>query len=324
MTDASTRYAFLRSRRWAGIMAVAVIVSLTCAMLGYWQLTRYQGKAEAAALVEANYDSRPVALTELLPTAHATWPENLTWRQVTVTGEYLVPAVVLPQRPIGGSPADHVLAALAVQVEDEEEPWWLLVDRGWYRSDAFGDHTAEQELPEGEVTVTIHLRAAEPPSERDLSGRQVYAINPSQVLDVAAPGADLAGTVVTGAYGVLVEESPTTATPPAPLPRPSADLGNHLSYAFQWWVFALGALVGIVVLARREAIALAGPEVAAVAPSQAGATASYPGTRRPRRRTEADEEDAIIDAQLEAARRARVEVEPGRTGDDQASETSSR
>src|SRR5690625_4421712 len=28
--------------------------------------------------------------------------------------------------------------------------------------------------------------------------------------------------------------------------------GPHLSYAFQWWVFAAGALVGLVVLARRE------------------------------------------------------------------------
>ncbi len=323
-------------------MAMAVVVSLTCAMLGYWQLTRYQGKAEAAALVEANYDSPPVALTELLPTAHSTWPEDLTWRQVTVTGEYLVPAVVLPQRPIGGSPADHVLAALALQVEGEEEPWWLLVDRGWYRSDAFADHTAEQELPEGEVRVTVRLRAAEPRSERDLTGRQVYAINPSQVLDVAAPGADLAGTVVTGVYGVLVEESPTTATPPAPLPRPSADLGNHLSYAFQWWVFALGALVGAVVLARREAADWADPADHS-GPAGHASTGTHPDpghsavsshrpprqssqrqSRRPRRRTEADEEDAIIDAQLEAARTAQAAAVPTHTGDDQASETNSR
>ncbi|UFU04317.1 SURF1 family protein [Ruania suaedae] len=300
MAEVAARYSFLRSRRWVTIAVVALVVSLTCALLGYWQYTRYQGKAEAAALVEANYDSAPVALTELLPTAQAPWSDDLTWRQVRVTGEYLTPAVVLPQRPIGGSPADHVLAMLAVEVEGEEEPWWLLVDRGWYRSDAFGDHTAQQQLPDGQVTLTVRLRAAEPPSGRDLGGRQVHAINPSQVLDAAAPGADVAGQVVTGTYGVVAQESPTTASPPAALRRPSADLGNHLSYAFQWWVFAVGALVGAVVLARREATVLGGP----------GSTPDP--AARPRRRTEAEEEDALIDAQLAAARAG------------QARETSSR
>src|SRR5699024_3730376 len=51
--------------------------------------------------------------------------------------------------------------------------------------------------------------------------------------------------LVTGAYGELVSEEPS-AERPAALPSPDTSLGPHLSYAFQWWVFALffpGALI---------------------------------------------------------------------------------
>ncbi|UFU05036.1 SURF1 family protein [Ruania halotolerans] len=322
----ASRYAFLRSHRWAGIGAVALVVCLTCTLLGHWQLTRYQGKAEAAALVTANYDADPVPLTEILPTADATWDDDLTWRQVQVNGSYLHPSVLLPQRPIDGSPADHVLAVFAADSGDPDSPWLLAVDRGWYRTDAFGNHEAQRELPEGEIIMTVRLRAAEPASERELADGSVHAINPAQVLDEAAPGADVAGLVVSGAYGVLAEESPTTAAPPAPLPRPSVELGNHLSYAFQWWVFAIGSLVGAVVLARREALAIAehdratGPDAVGNPPDGK----DRPVSRR-RRPSAEEEEDALIDAQLAARRTAPPDPPDGAPPHGaQASETSSR
>jgi hypothetical protein len=125
---------------------------------------------------------------------------------------------------------------------------------------------------------------------------------------------------VLDAYGVLAAEEPPPAEGPLRLPRPDTDLGTHLSYTFQWWVFALGALVGVAVLARREAAARAAmatdvpaagtrPAQSAAgrteeaAPGAPGRRTAASSTRPPRRRTARgdEEEDALIDAQLRRA-----------------------
>ncbi len=312
------RYAFLRSGRWWGIAALALAISIACVLLGRWQLSRYEHKADEAALVEANYDAPPAALSQLLPTPGADLAHGDTWRPVQLRGHYLQPSLSLPQRPIEGSAADHVIGVFAA--ETDQGTWLLVVDRGWYPTNAFADHSAQADLPSGEVTMTVRLRAAEPASTRDLGPGRLHRLHPEQVLEklqavdpepAAEAGVDLAqATLVTGAYGTLASESPAVADPPAPLPRPSTDLGNHLSYTFQWWVFGIGAWVGYVVLARREAEAqeaAAGGKARAAGddpasgPSSRVRSARPAQTGRPRRRfTFADdaEEDALIDAQL--------------------------
>ena len=296
------RYSFLRSTRWVGIAALVLAVSVACVFLGRWQLSRYETKADQADLVTSNYDAPPVAATELLPTPQSALAHGDTWRSVELHGEYLTPALLLPQRPIEGSAADHVIGVFAA--DTAAGTWLFVVDRGWYPTDSFTDHTAQTELPQGEVSLTVRLRSAEPASDRDLGPGRLHALNPEQVraelaaLDEAGTDLDQA-EVVTGAYGTLATEVPSTSEPPAPLPRPSTDLGNHLSYAFQWWVFGAGAWVGFVVLARREAAGLG----AAGAGEPTSAATGRPAAARPRRRVAfADdaEEDALIDAQLAA------------------------
>ncbi|HLR27562.1 MAG TPA: hypothetical protein VK086_02625, partial [Ruania sp.] len=132
--------------------------------------------------------------------------------------------------------------------------------------------------------------------------------------------------LVTGTYGILAAESPSADQPPQPLPRPSTDLGNHLSYTFQWWVFGIGAWVAYGVMARREMIERAearaptteagaepaGPDAQAAEPAARSAGArtrwadpghhrgSAPARKRPRFTMADDaEEDALIDAQLQ-------------------------
>lgn len=303
------RYAFLLSRRWLGFAALALVVSIACVFLGRWQLHRYDAKDHRAELVRQNYDAAPAALTDLVPSPDSSWPESRTWRPVELEGEYLEPALTLPKRPIEGSPADHVIAVFAADVDGQD--WLVVVDRGWYPTDSFVDHAPQHELPSGQVSLTTHLVAAEPPSDRELSPGNLHHLNPEQVvaeLTSVNPDLDLAGVpVVTGAYGILAQEHPTTAEPPTPLPRPSTDLGNHLSYTFQWWVFGIGAWVAYGVMARREAIDRAEephPQAPSPRPEErqrpAAAHPGGPAARKRRRITLADdaEEDALIDAQL--------------------------
>ncbi|MGC0144260.1 SURF1 family protein [Pseudactinotalea sp. Z1732] len=283
----TSRYSFLTSRRWLGLIAAAVAISVVCALLGYWQWSRYQGRADQVALVEANFDQDPVPLTDLVSRPGAELDPAHQWRPVQVQGRYLGEVVVLPQRGVAGNPADHVVGVLAVDVGDGPD-WAVLVDRGWYTTDTFADHAAAQELPSGQVTTTMRLRPAEGPSPRELDAGQIHRLNPTQAL-TAATGTeedDSAGYVLaTGIYGQLAAETEGGSdVVPAELnllPRPVADLGSHLSYALQWWVFALGLYVALVILARREA-----RDPRAPAPV--------------RRRADADEDEAI-ETQIQAS-----------------------
>lgn len=265
-------YAFLRSRRWVGIVALALIVTLTCTLLGRWQYHRYQGKAHQMDLVAANYDAAPAPLTDELDPP---FEPGLEWLPVELTGTFVGETVVLPQRGVRGSAGDHLLGVLALSGGDR----LVVVDRGWYPVDEFDDPTVDQPPPPtGEVTVTGRLRPAEAPSDRGIRDDQVFVINPGQVLAAAGLSAEQGALASTGYLQGM--PGPAQAGLQS-FPAPAEDLGPHLSYAFQWWVFALGALVGLVILARREAAMEAGE--------------APPPRRRAR---DAVEEDALIDAQL--------------------------
>lgn len=283
----TSRYSFLTSRRWLGLIAAAVAISVVCTLLGYWQWTRYQGRADQIALVEANFDQEPVPLTELVSRPGAELDPVHQWRPVQVQGRYLGEVVVLPQRGVAGNPADHVVGVLAVDAGDGPD-WAVLVDRGWYTTDTFADHAAAQELPPGQVSTTMRLRPAEAPSPRVLDAGQIHRLNPAQALAAATGTREDDRTphvLATGIYGQLAAETEGGSdVVPAELnllPRPVADLGSHMSYAFQWWVFALGIYVALVILARREA--------------------RDPGAPVPvRRRADADEDEAI-ETQIQAS-----------------------
>jgi cytochrome oxidase assembly protein ShyY1 len=271
-------------RRAAGLLATAVVVALVCTGLGYWQWTRHEHRAAAIALVEANYGADPVPLAAVLPLPASTLADDRVWTPVRVTGRYRAQdSVLLRNRPVDGRPGLHVLVPLEVtDAGDGAEGAILVVDRGWIPTDLSPDDVPP---PAGEVDVVVRLRADEPASPRDAPAGQVQAISVRQVLTAA--GLD-PGTPAFRAHGALASETPAPERPLGGLPRPSTDPGSHLSYALQWWTFALGALVGFAILARREL----------AAPSAAGPHDVPTPARRRRTPSAEDVEDALIDAQL--------------------------
>jgi cytochrome oxidase assembly protein ShyY1 len=301
------------ARRAVGLVLLAVVMATACTFLGRWQWNRHVARDAQIRLVQQNYDSDPVPLDTLLPGTDATLDPDDVWRQVTVTGQYDTDAtVLLRNRPVNSEPGFHVLVPLELSGTDVV----LVVDRGWvaWDEDASGE-VAVPAPPAGEVTVTVRMRLDEPASDRGAPAGQVQAIHVAQVL--AAGG--IADAVSYDAYGAVVEEDPAAATALGRLPAPSTDPGSHLSYAFQWWVFALGSLVGFTWMARREvrdgraalaatAASGAGPgggEVGAADDDGSGTrspAAPAPGGPEPRRRrrrpTDEETEDSLIDSQL--------------------------
>ncbi|MFC0674304.1 SURF1 family cytochrome oxidase biogenesis protein [Brachybacterium hainanense] len=258
------------------VLAVTLAAAL-CIGLGLWQWHRFENRREIAATVRANIDADPVALDQVLDGPDRSLPPSRDWTPVELTGSYCTdPGCVLyvRNRPLGGSVGFWQL------VPFETDAGTLLIVRGWIDSDEVDSApVSEPEVPAGEITVTAHLRPAEEVLEdRSNPPGQVQSVAPVQF----AAELPVAGPVYTGVYGDLIAESPADVARPQPLEEPDTSLGPHLSYAFQWWIFALFFPAALIIRARRtrrderaaqaEADASRGP-----APTEDGGGAGRPG-----------------------------------------------
>jgi cytochrome oxidase assembly protein ShyY1 len=292
------------TRQWVILAVAAVILAALCLVAGRWQWDRAESRNAEIDLVNANWSAPVVPVDEVLPGAGAVVPEDEVWQRVELTGEYVTDAtVLLRNRPVGGQGGYHVLVPFKARVGGQDVV--IVIDRGFVPLGADGSRPdAVPAPPSGTVTVVASLRADEPASDRDAPPGQVQAISTRQVLAAVPDGAAWAEGRTVGAYGALRAEAPAPQTGLASLPKPDTDPGSHLSYAFQWCIFAIGAISGYVLLWRRERGALRGESVSAgdlllatgEAADGAGVRARRPA--RERRQTAEDEEDALIEAQL--------------------------
>ena len=279
--------------RVLGLVLVALLVAAGCTFAGFWQWQRGEDRERDVEILRGNFSATPVAIDAILESPTAPLASTDTWRPVTLEGRYVEDStVLLRNRPVSGSPAFHLLAPFTIDAPGSSfDGAVLVVDRGWVPlgQDAAGAASVP-EPPTGDVSIEVRLRPAERESPRTAPPGQSHSIAPAPVLASTGLGTD---SLVAQAYGSLVEESPAPAVVPGALDLPSTDFGPHRSYAMQWWVFALGALVGFGILASRE---LRGA-VSADEPAP-----SAPERRQRRRPTAEEEEDALIDAQASETR----------------------
>ncbi len=280
-------------RRWATTIAVGILAAALCATAGVWQWNRHVARAERAEIVTANLTAEPGDP----PVAGEVVGLDRLWEPVAVHGRYLGDPVLLRNRPVGGQQAFHVLGAVEI-TRGPAAGTVLLVARGWLPAGA--DAAAPDHVPAppaGEVDLVVHLLPEETAATRAAPPGQVQTIHVEQVraAAIAAGLTDSDWPARAGVVGYGVVQAEDGAAPPGlgRLPAPDTDLGSHLSYAFQWWVFAAGALIGSVVLVVRERRELAAP-----APGPDGAPRPTPlRPTRSRRPTAEEQEDAILDAQ---------------------------
>jgi cytochrome oxidase assembly protein ShyY1 len=263
-------------RRWGGYVLVVIVFAIACGLLSWWQWAR---NAEAQAEVDrvaANYDETPVAIDDLLP-SHASWRLSDEWRPVQLTGRYLRSEQTLVRnRPLNGIPGFEVLVPLRL-----DDGSVVVVDRGWLglgSKNDVPDHIPA--APSGEVTVVGRLQQGEPV----LQGRTAPK---GQIPSIDLPGmAKIIGEpTYTGAYVLMATEDPAPSETLLKEPKPDPDLGPHLSYALQWIAFGILAFVGLGWAVRHDRKVRREELEGAPAPP-----------RRPKRRTDADIEDELLDA----------------------------
>jgi len=236
------------------LTAITLVIVLTCIRLGFWQLDRLRGRKQANAGIAAAQAAPPRPLPVLL--AGTSDPTSLRFRSTLATGTYDPAHEVLlyGRSSLEGEPGDQVLTPLRLA-----DGTGLVVDRGWIPLDQGVPVTGEAAAPTGTVTVAGVLF---PPDAIAAPTGTPSPVERITKVDLGQIGAQLPYPIVP-VYLLLQTQRPAQqgALPELP-PLPPLTNGPHLSYALQWFSFATIAIVGYVVLLRRDRR----DEVAAVAP----------------------------------------------------------
>lgn len=224
------------------VLAVAV----TCVALGQWQLDRLAAVRASNALLTERAALEVTDLADLLAglpdgSGRAAAVAELEFRRVRATGTFRPDEEVLHRnRSLDGRQGFHVLTPLAL----DQGPVVLVV-RGWVPADRAEPPVADAPPPAGRVSVVGILEASTPQP-------RFGARDPDEGRLARVFHADvdrLAGQVSGGLAPIVLRElAPTdTAAPigrlPIPLGPPELSEANHRSYAVQWHVFAVLALL---------------------------------------------------------------------------------
>ena len=197
---------------------VAILVATVCVLLGRWQLNRLTQRRARNSVLATRLALPPLTVRRDIGA------DSARQRRVVAHGVYDFSAErAWPGRSFQGTPGVALITPLRLA-----DGSVVLVDRGWVPSpDAFHvDHALYRE-PD---TATVTGIALIPPRGRgdvDVAGFLPF------VIQLETP------------------EPPPNRGLPRRWPPPAFDDGPHLSYAIQWFSFALIALVGTAVLIRK-------------------------------------------------------------------------
>ena len=226
-----------RSRRVA-VVIIAIAVAATCVSLGLWQLRRLDERRALNARILERRSTTPLSI-EGVPGNAAAEP----YRPATAQGRYDVEHEVLVYgRSLDGEAGHHVVTPLILPGGGA-----ILVVRGWVPFAMQAAPVRDAAPPANEVRV----RGSLAPDEGDGS------VSPDaegivRVLDVRGIASALPYDVFPLPLQLADQTPPQPGSLPIPVPLPALSEGPHFSYAIQWFSFAVIAVVGAVILLRRE------------------------------------------------------------------------
>lgn len=241
-------YRFLLTRQWVMLTLVALVLIPTMIKLGFWQLHRHEHKVALNTVISDSLAAKPVPVETVTEPGRQIRDDDL-YRRVTAKGHFDTAheEVVRRRTNADGAVGYHVLTPFVLA-----DGRVLMVNRGWVPAD--GAQTAFPKIPApapGEITVTGRLMADQTTADsgiknvRGLPDRQVMLISSGQE-------ARRLGREVLGGYVEQTAPTPKGGSPEL-IPDPEhSDIGPHMAYAIQWWLFSAGVPFGWVVLVRRE------------------------------------------------------------------------
>ncbi|MFI8455709.1 SURF1 family protein [Kitasatospora sp. NPDC101447] len=246
-------YRFLLTRQWLITMLIALLLIPATIKLGFWQLHRHEARVARNELIGKALTDAPVPFDTLSPTPGFAVPKDLTWRAVTATGQY-DPAHEFVVRKRTDSSGDTIGYFVVTPLKLSDGKGSVLVNRGWVASGATAtEYPPVPAAPTGEVSVTGRMRADETYGASGIKDRSGLPDRQFNLINTAEQVKETGATLL-GGYLELSATTPAPADQPQLIPEPNhSDIGPHMAYAIQWWLFTAMIPVGVWILARREA-----------------------------------------------------------------------
>ncbi len=205
----------------------ALLVAVGCVRLGVWQLDRLRQRRARNAAVLVVRTEPPIAVTAALS------PDSARDRRLTARGAYDYTRERLwHARSYEGVPGVDLVTPLRLP-----DGATVLVDRGWAPSpDAY--HVDQGAYREGDSADVLGIGLQAPRAPGDVDPVRLRDSMPYPLLPFVVQQ--------------LPSDSPTVRpSGPRRWPAPQLSDGPHLSYAIQWFSFAVIIVVGSIALARK-------------------------------------------------------------------------
>lgn len=231
----------LFNRQWWWATLVVLLGMAVLARLGWWQLDRLAQRRARNAEIVQQLALPPLSLTsEPLPGD----ADSLKYRRASAHGEFdFSNQVALSYQNWMNTPGIHLITPLVIEGTSQA----ILVDRGWLPTDqATPENWARYDEP-GPVTVIGFIQTSQTLPNRGKQPTQAIPAEPQSEwyrVDIEAIQAQLPYHLLP-VY--LLQSPPEGGDRELPYQvEPEFDLsdGSHLSYAIQWFIFAL--ILGII------------------------------------------------------------------------------
>lgn len=251
--DAKETVKTLLSPRWlAGHLLMLTLVVLFI-NLGFWQVQRLEHRREEnariSARLEAGVQPYSVLKSRYSATANKTAQNSVDQRQTRLTGRY-DPQHELLWRSAGlyqGHPGYYLLTPLVIAPGRA-----ILVDRGWVPIEMNTPPIGEAAPPKGNVTLEGRLRVSQPQPATNFAPKDPAEGKLSKVFWLTTARLEKQMPYrLEPVFLVLDKQTPKQSEPlPIIVPPEPLTEGSHLSYAMQWFSFALIGIIGYFFLLR--------------------------------------------------------------------------
>ena len=246
------------SKKWIIPTILIVLGMVLLVRLGFWQLDRLQQKRDFNALMAERWRSEPLNLTTKSLPADPAGFKDLEYRRVAAQGQWDYDHQILISNQTFQGTAGYVVVTPLVLEGNRA----VLVARGWIPADQ-AEPAALAQLAEkdglGSSTPIIGL--ARKSQGLPNGGVSTPVATPQREwyrIDIPAIQGQMPYQLEAGYLEQMPEAGRVYDAMPIRSEPIALDEGNHLSYAIQWFTFALVLGFGYIMLVRHRTRLAAG------------------------------------------------------------------
>jgi cytochrome oxidase assembly protein ShyY1 len=233
-------YGFARQPKWIAAHFLALLLMTTFIWAGFWQFGRHQDRGQRNETVLSRAGAPMLSEQDLFGTS-----EDIEFRQAELRGTWSTSdAVYIRNRSHQQAPGCHLAVPLATN-----ELQGVLVVIGWIHETEC--QATIQAAPAGVVSLTGRVRLSQTRGAIGARDRSTGVLRTLARTDVARVDQQV-NLALAPVYVEMIQSTPEIGRA-LPVDRPPTDIGPHLGYSVQWFLFFGVGAVGYPLVLRRQA-----------------------------------------------------------------------